>query len=217
MTLRERLRALPAFARPGLPVFDADAAPPSPHELFVAWMDEAIEAGLLAPQAATLSTADAAGHVHARTLVLKDVTADGWWFASQSTGPKGRDLAANPHAAMTFFWPELGRQVKVTGSAASAGAEASRADFLARPDTSRAAGLVNRQSEPLGSLEEYQRAFDEALRAVTADPALAAPGWTAYVLAPTEVEFWQAPDNGPHTRLLYRTGADGWTRGLMWP
>lgn len=217
MTLRERLRALPAFARPGLPVLDPDAAPPTPHELFVAWMDEAIDAGLLAPQAATLSTADAAGHVHARTLVLKDVTADGWWFASQSTGPKGRDLAANPHAAMTFFWPELGRQVKVTGSAASAGAEASRADFLARPDASRAAGLVNRQSEPLGSLDEYRGAFAEALSAVTADPELAAPDWTAYALAPTEVEFWQAPDDGPHTRLLYRAGADGWTTTLLWP
>jgi pyridoxamine 5'-phosphate oxidase len=217
MTFRERLRALPAFARPGLPVFDTAAAPAVPHDLFVTWLDQAIDAGILAPQAATLSTADAAGRVHARTLVLKDVTADGWWFASQSTGPKGRDLAANPHAALTFFWPELGRQVKVTGTAAPAAAEASRADFLARSDLSRAAGLVNRQSEPLGSQEEYAREFAEALRTVTADPGLAAPDWTAYVLAPTSVEFWQAPDDGPHTRLLYTAGGDGWSTGLLWP
>jgi pyridoxamine 5'-phosphate oxidase len=217
VTFRERLRALPAFPRPGLPDLDPEAAPPSPHELFVTWMDEAIDASLLLPHAATLSTADAAGHVHARTLLLKDLTADGWWFASQSTAPKGRDLAANPHAAMTFLWPELGRQVKVTGSAASAGPEASRADFLARSDLSRAVGLVNHQSEPLASRAEYERAFAEALRAVTADPELVAPDWTAYVLAPTEVEFWQAPDDGPHVRLLYRADADGWTKGLMWP
>lgn len=217
MTFRERLRALPTFARPGLPAFDTDAAPATPHELFVAWMDDAIEAGLLAAHAATLSTADAAGHVHARTLLVKDVTADGWWFASQSTSPKGLDLAANPHAALTFFWPELGRQVKVTGSAAPAGAEASRADFLARPDASRAAGLVNHQSEPLASLREYDQAFAEALRTVSADPELAAPDWTAYVVTPTEVEFWQAPDDGPHTRLLYRADATGWTTGLLWP
>ncbi|MFI2489621.1 pyridoxal 5'-phosphate synthase [Promicromonospora kroppenstedtii] len=217
MTFRERLRALPAFARTGLPAFDTAAAPDAPHDLFVAWLEGAIDAGILAPQAATLSTADAAGRVHARTLVLKDVTADGWWFASQSSGPKGRDLAANPHAALTFFWPELGRQVKVTGTAASAGPEASRADFLARSDLSRASGLVNRQSEPLGSEEEYTDAFAEALRAVTADPELAAPDWTAYVLAPTSVEFWQAPDDGPHTRLLYTAEADGWSKGLLWP
>ena len=217
MTLRERLRALPTFARPGLPAFDPDAVPPAPHELFVAWLDDAIEAGLLAAHAATLSTADAAGHVHARTLLVKDVTADGWWFASQSTSPKGRDLAANPHAALTFFWPELGRQVKVTGSAAPAGPEASRADFLTRPDASRAAGLVNHQSEPLASRQVYDHAFAEALRTVSADPELAAPDWTAYVVAPTEVEFWQAPDDGPHTRLLYRADVSGWTRGLLWP
>jgi pyridoxamine 5'-phosphate oxidase len=217
VTFRERLRALPAFPRPGLPDLDPEAAPPTPHELFVAWMDEAIDAGLLLPHAAILSTADVAGHVHARTLLLKDLTADGWWFASQSTGPKGRDLAANPHAAMTFLWPELGRQVKVTGSAASGGAEASRADFLARSDLSRAVGLVNHQSEPLGSMREYELAFAEALRAVTEDPELVALDWTAYVLAPTEVEFWQAPDDGPHTRLLYRATADGWSRSLMWP
>jgi pyridoxamine 5'-phosphate oxidase len=217
VTFRERLRALPSFARPGLPVFDTAAVPPTPHELFVTWIEQAIDGGLLAPQAATLSTADAAGRVHARTLVLKDVTVDGWWFASQSNGPKGRDLAANPNAALTFFWPELGRQVKVTGTAASAGAEAGRADFVARSDLSRAAGLVNHQSEPLGSHEEYADAFAEALRTVTADPGLAAPDWTAYVLAPTEVEFWQAPDDGPHTRLLYRAEADGWSTGLLWP
>ncbi|WP_369375033.1 pyridoxal 5'-phosphate synthase [Promicromonospora sp. Populi] len=217
MTFRERLRALPTIPRPGLPALDPEAAPATPHELFVTWIDEAIDAGVLLPQAAILSTADTAGHVHARTLLLKDVTADGWWFASQSTGPKGRDLAANPHAALTFLWPVLGRQVKVTGSAAPAGPEASRADFLARSDLSRATGLVNHQSEPLASQEEYVGAFAEALRAVTADPELVAPDWTAYVLTPTEVEFWQAPDNGPQTRLRYVVGAGGWTSGLLWP
>ena len=217
MTLRERLRALPSFPRPGLPPFDVDAVPATPHELFVAWLDEAIGADLVLPHALTLSTADAAGRVRARTVALKDVTVDGWWFASQSNGPKGRDLAENPHAAMTFLWPELGRQVKVTGTATPASAEAGRADFLARPDLSRAAGLANHQSEPLASQEEYAAAFAEALRAVTADPGLAAPDWAAYVLAPTEVEFWQAPDDGPHTRLLYRAGVDGWTTGLLWP
>ena len=217
MTFRERLRALPTFARPGLPELDPEAAPPTPHELFVAWMDDAIDAEVLAAHAATLSTADAAGHVHARTLLLKDVTADGWWFASQSTSPKGHDLAVNPHAALTFFWPELGRQVKVTGSAAPAEPEASRADFLARPDVSRAAGLVNHQSEPLASRQEYEQAFAEALRAVAADPELVAPDWTAYVVTPTAVEFWQAPDSGPHARLLYQAEADGWTTGLLWP
>lgn len=217
MTFRERLRALPAFPRSGRPSFDTGSAPDSPQSLFLIWLDEAIDAGLLGPHAATLSTAEPSGRVHARTLLLKDVTADGWWFASQSNSPKGRDLAANPHAAMTFLWPELGRQVKVTGTAAPAGPEASRADFLARSDLSRAMCLLNRQSEPLASQAEYDRAFADALRTVTEDPELTAPDWTAYILTPTDVEFWQAPDDGAHVRLLYRAEADGWSTGLLWP
>ncbi|MBL0886992.1 pyridoxine/pyridoxamine 5'-phosphate oxidase [Myceligenerans indicum] len=216
-TLRERLRALETFPRPGLPSFDPAAVPATPHELFTAWLDEAISGGVQAPHATVLSTADVAGEVHARAVILKDVTGAGWWFASQCSGPKGRDLEANPHAAMTFLWPRLGRQVKVTGTAGPADPAASRADFLARPDASRAAGLVNRQSEPLGSLAEYDAAFAAALAAVTADPGLVAPEWTAFVLAPTEVEFWQAPDDGPHIRLLYRETETGWTTTLLWP
>ncbi|GAB3171536.1 pyridoxal 5'-phosphate synthase [Myceligenerans halotolerans] len=216
-TLRERLRALPTFPRPGLPSLDPGAAPATPHELFTTWLDEAIDAGVLAPHAVVLSTADAARNVHARTVILKDVTGEGWWFASQSSGPKGRDLEANPHAAMTFLWPALGRQVRVTGTATPADPETSRADFLARPEMSRAACLVDRQSQPLGSLAEYEAAFAAALDAVTADPGLVAPDWTAFVLAPTDVEFWQAPDDGPQTRLIYREGDAGWTTGLLWP
>ncbi|MBE1877713.1 pyridoxal 5'-phosphate synthase [Myceligenerans pegani] len=216
-TLRERLRALETFPRPGLPELDPGAAPTTPHELFGIWLDEAIDAGVLAPHAVVLSTADVAGNVHARTVILKDVTDEGWWFASQSSGPKGRDLEANPHAAMTFLWPGLGRQVRVSGTASPADPGTSRADFLARPDLSRAAGLVNRQSEPLGSLAEYDAAFAAALDAVTADPRLVAPEWTAFALAPTEVEFWQASDDGPHVRLLYREDGAGWTTGLLWP
>lgn len=214
---RDRLRALPTFPRDGLPRLDPAAVPTTPHELFLTWMDEAIDAGILAAHAMILSTAGADGEVHARTVILKDLTPAGWWFASQASSPKARDLESNPHAAATFLWPALGRQIRVTGLVEAAPPEVSRADFLARPDRSRAAGLVNRQSEPLASLAEYDAAFASAFDAVTADPGLAAPNWTAYVLSPTAVEFWQAPDDGPHTRLLYRETGTAWTSTLLWP
>lgn len=215
-TFRERLRALPTFPA-GLPPFDPDAAPATPHELFVAWFEEAVASGEGAPQAMTLSTADATGLVHARTVILKDVTADGWWFASQGTSPKSQDLAENPNAALTFLWRETGRQVRVAGPAAPAGAEASAADFLARPDGSRAACLVGRQSEPLASRAEYEAAYATALATVRAEPATVSPTWTAYALAPTRVEFWQASDDAGQTRLLYSNRGTGWERGLLWP
>lgn len=217
VTLRDRLRALPVVPELGLPGFDPDAVPATPHELFLTWLDDAVTAQALAPHAMVLSTAAADGKVHARTLLLKNVSTAGWWFATQASGPKGRDLEANPHAAATFFWPALGRQVKVTGTAAPATPEASDADFLARSDPSRAACLVGRESEPLASLAEYRAAFAEALDAVTTDPQLTAPDWTAYILTPTTVEFWQAATDGPQVRLLYREAAAAWTTTLLYP
>lgn len=234
-TFRDRLRALPVLPERlgSLDVDDLDALPASPQELFTAWFDDAVGAGLLAPHAMTLATADAAGRVHARTLLCKDVTADGWWLAGHADSPKGRDLAANPHAALTFFWRELGRQVRVTGPA-TPDARVGAADFRARPDASRAAGLVGRQSEPLASPAEHAAAFAAALERAAADPGLVAPTWRAWVVAPVEVEFWQArPDRG-QTRLRYRAdepadtpeapeyrpaprAATTWTKELLWP
>jgi len=220
-SFRDRLRSLPSFP-PRLPPFGVDldaldSAPATPHELFTTWFDDATSAGLLAPHAATLSTADASGRVHARTLVLKDVTDAGWWFAGHAASPKGRDLAENPYAALTFFWRELGRQVRLTGRVTAAGPEAGAAEFRARPDGSRAAGLVGHQSEPLGSPQEFRSAFSERLEEARADPDLVAPSWTAWALDPSEVEFWQASEDKGQTRLRYRDTPTTWTKELLWP
>jgi pyridoxamine 5'-phosphate oxidase len=200
-----------------LPVFEPEESPQGPVELFLAWLDDAVRARIPAPHAMVLSTADAAGEVSARTLILKDLDARGWHFATQASSPKGRALAENPRAALTFLWAGLGRQVRLAGEVTPLGPELSAADFLARPEGSRAAALVGHQSEPLAGREEYWSAFDDALRRVREDPAATAPGWSAYALSPRTVEFWQAtPDRG-QIRLRYRATGDGWTKGLLWP
>lgn len=223
-TFRERLRALPVLPD-GLPAWDIDdldALPATPHRLFETWFDETVAAGATGPHAMTLSTSDGRGEVHARTVILKDLTAGGWWFAGHSTSPKGRDLAANPRAALTFLWRETGRQVRVTGTVTSHPDDGA-ADFRARPDASRASGLVDRQSEVLGSLAEHRTAWADALDRVRADPELVAPAWTAWCLTPREVEFWQSGTGTGQTRLRYRaeaaasTAGTAWTTELLWP
>jgi pyridoxamine 5'-phosphate oxidase len=131
-TLRDRLRALPAFPQV-LPEFDVAAAPDRADELFISWLNNALELGVHQPQVFTLSTAGPTGHVTARTLILKDVVDGQWVFAGARSTRKGIDLAANPCAAMTFYWPELGRQVRLTGDVEELASTVAAADWAARP------------------------------------------------------------------------------------
>lgn len=131
-SLRDRLRALPAFAA-DLPTFDVSSAPATAHELFLQWLDHALANGVQQPHACTLSTAGPTGHVTARTLILKDLVNGQWVFAGARSTRKGIDLAANPSAALTFYWPELGRQVRVTGEVEELRSEVAAADWAARP------------------------------------------------------------------------------------
>lgn len=131
-TLRDRLRALPAFPE-ALPGFDPTTAPDGAAELFLTWLDDALVRGVRQPQVFTLSTAGPTGRVTARTLILKDLVDGQWIFAGARSTRKGIDLAANPSAAMTFYWPELGRQVRVTGEVEELPSEVAAADWAARP------------------------------------------------------------------------------------
>lgn len=215
-SLRARLRGLPAFG-PDRGNFDPNLAPEAPHPLFVDWLDEAITAGVTAPHAMTLSTSGAERETTARVLILKDVGAEGWQFATDAGSPKAQAIAQNPRVALSFFWPAIGRQVRITGSASALSEAAAAADFLARPEGSRAATLVGHQSETLASREEYARTFERALARVRSDPELVSPSWTVYSVRADEVEFWQASDDRGHTRLRYRREAERWSRQLLWP
>jgi pyridoxamine 5'-phosphate oxidase len=217
-TFRRMLRDLPVLP-PGLPgweVDDVDTLPTEPRILFEDWFGEAVDAGVQAPHAMTLATAGADGRVAARTVILKDLTADGWWFAGHTTSPKGLDLSVNPSAALVFLWPRTGSQVRVTGRVTER-SDVGAADFRDRPAPSRASGLVARQSEVLGSLTEHRDAWAAALERVEADPDVVAPTWTAWVLEPTTVEFWRSGTGTGQTRVRYRREGVAWLRELLWP
>jgi pyridoxamine 5'-phosphate oxidase len=129
---RRRLRALPDFPS-DLPVFDPAIAPTDPTVLFKAWFEDALAAGVPQPHAFSLATVDHAGMPSSRILILKNLDADGWQFASARTSRKGRELSGNPQAAMNFYWSALGRQVRVLGTVALLSAEASGLDWAERP------------------------------------------------------------------------------------
>jgi pyridoxamine 5'-phosphate oxidase len=215
--MREMLRALQVFPDT-LPEFKVESAPDDPVTLFLAWLAEAVADGILGPHVMTLATADAAGQVSSRVLICKDVDEAGrWYFASDASSGKGRDLAVNPHAAASFYWPQHGRQVRISGQAAAMGDQAGAADFLARPPAGRAAALIGRQSEPLDDPAELDEAFHRAEAAIDADPGLVSADWTLFGLSAKAVEFWQADHERRHIRLQYVRTDDAWTSGMLWP
>ncbi|MCR8630613.1 pyridoxine/pyridoxamine 5'-phosphate oxidase [Paenibacillus radicis (ex Xue et al. 2023)] len=124
----ERLRGLKSLTGP-FQAFDTSRLPENPGELFLQWLNLAIENEVKEPHAMTLSTVDADGYPDARVLILKDVVGDAFYFATGSESRKGQQLKGNPHVALTFYWPQLGRQVRIRGTAIDMGKEMGRQIF----------------------------------------------------------------------------------------
>ncbi|MGK4585545.1 pyridoxine/pyridoxamine 5'-phosphate oxidase [Kitasatospora sp. HPMI-4] len=222
-TLAQLLLDHPPMVRE-LPEFAVEGLPASPAELFGEWLTEAFRAGVPDPQVVTLSTVDTDGCPDARVLVLRgiDVPGAGLVFAADADSPKGRQLAARPRAAITVYWPLLGRQIRVRGVVEIASPKESALDFLSRSPWSRAASLVGHQSEPLTSFEAYDSAAREARLLLEADPEAIAPGHTVYTLRAVEAEFWQGDAARRHVRVHYSRNEPGaiageWSRTLLWP
>jgi len=213
---RDNLRALPVFTG-DLPTFDTDATPASPIALLEEWLSGAISANVSQPHAMTLATAAADGSPSARTLLLKDITDEGLWFASLDSSPKGRELAANPKAALALYWREQGRQVRVVGSIEKGPREVSEKDFLARKPGARAAAIAGPESEVLSSQQKFLDRVEEAKAILEFRPDFVPDEWTAYLVRPESIEFWQAARERDQVRLRYSRDDSGWSKSLLWP
>lgn len=183
----------------------------NPITQFRVWMEEAIAAETTEPTAMVLSTVNKAGRPSARVVLLKDVTTEGFVFFTNYESRKGQDLQQNPIAALTFFWPELERQVRVEGRIQKLDAALSDAYFRSRPVGSQIGAWASPQSRVIESREELERA-DAAFTEQFADlPVIPRPEhWGGFILAPDVVEFWQGRPNRLHDRIFYELQDNQW-------
>lgn len=214
--IRDIVRGVPVFPDE-MPLFEPEAAPASPIALFIEWLERAVEDGIAAPHAVTLSTVDDDGAPDARVVILKDVVGTGWQVASSSDSPKGRQLTAHPAAALTFFWPAAGRQVRVRGAVSTGSTQENDADFQRRHPVARALVLAGTQSSAVRSRDEIDNAVAEQMGRIEATDDLTSTTWTVFTIAADAVEFWQADHERRHTRLLYTRSGEGWRREILWP
>ena len=186
-----------------------------PLDQFRLWFDEAVSAAVPMVNAMTLATATLDGRPSARIVLLKTVD-HGFVFYTAYDSRKGRELAANPHAALLVYWVDLEREVRVEGRIEKTSDADSAAYFDSRPLGSRLAALSSRQSEVVSGREELERRYAQTEQRY-GDKPVRPPEWGGYRLIANAVEFWQGRPNRLHDRVLYTRGHDSWRISRLAP
>ncbi len=181
-----------------------------PVVLFGKWLAEAIEVDDQDAHSTILATADSRGRPSARVVLLKQANRDGFVFFTNYESRKGRELEANPHAALVFYWPGVERQVRVEGRVECVSEGESNAYFESRPRGSRIAASISPQSEAIESRERLEHSYRELENVPGASPERPA-SWGGFRLRPRAIEFWQGRPDRLHDRFLYTLqSGDAW-------
>jgi pyridoxamine 5'-phosphate oxidase len=177
---------------------------------FARWFEEAVKAEARDPNAMTLATASPDGVPSARIVLLKGFDERGFVFFTDYRSRKGTELAANPRAALVFYWPELERQVRISGVTSETGRQESEAYFRTRPRGSRIGAWISHQSQVIASRQQLESQIADVERRYPGDDVPLPPYWGGFRLRPESIEFWQGRTNRLHDRIRYLREGERW-------
>jgi pyridoxamine 5'-phosphate oxidase len=182
-----------------------------------AWYAEAESAGVPVPEAMTLATATPDGRPSARIVLLKGLDERGVTFFTNRESRKGRELAANPRAALVLHWQPLGRQARIEGPVVELDRAEVETYWSTRPRGSRVAARASAQSKPIAGRPELEARFTAEDDRHPGDDVPLPPAWSGYRVVPDAVELWEHRDDRLHDRIRYERDGDDWHRQRLQP